>query len=175
MVFWKHWHRSFNQWILRYLYIPLGGSRVNLLRRVLNIILIFTYVALWHGICVKLLLWSLFILMSFIPELFLRSFINRKRFGRFRSTVAFRYLCVVGGAANICGLLVANVVGFVVGFDWLKRILIETRPMKLLELAIHWSIFCYALSTISIWLDTQNDGVERDSVRVSVPITDEET
>ena len=23
-AFWRHWHKSFNQWLIRYLYIPLG-------------------------------------------------------------------------------------------------------------------------------------------------------
>jgi D-alanyl-lipoteichoic acid acyltransferase DltB (MBOAT superfamily) len=27
MQFWRGWHRSFNKWALRYLYIPLGGSK----------------------------------------------------------------------------------------------------------------------------------------------------
>jgi D-alanyl-lipoteichoic acid acyltransferase DltB (MBOAT superfamily) len=25
--FWKGWHSSFNKWIVRYLYIPLGGAQ----------------------------------------------------------------------------------------------------------------------------------------------------
>lgn len=41
--FWKGWHVSFNQWLVRYIYVPLGGSSL----RLLNIWLIFTFVALW--------------------------------------------------------------------------------------------------------------------------------
>ena len=41
--FWKGWHASFNQWLVRYIYVPLGGSSM----RLLNIWLIFTFVALW--------------------------------------------------------------------------------------------------------------------------------
>lgn len=45
--FWKGWHASFNQWLVRYIYVPLGGSSL----RLLNIWLIFTFVALWYGTC----------------------------------------------------------------------------------------------------------------------------
>lgn len=27
MMFWRKWHQSFNRWLLRYLYIPFGGSK----------------------------------------------------------------------------------------------------------------------------------------------------
>ena len=41
--FWKGWHASFNQWLVRYIYVPLGGSSM----RLLSIWPIFTFVALW--------------------------------------------------------------------------------------------------------------------------------
>ena len=25
--FWRNWHCSFNRWLVRYVYVPLGGSR----------------------------------------------------------------------------------------------------------------------------------------------------
>ncbi|KAL9995759.1 putative membrane bound O-acyl transferase, MBOAT [Helianthus debilis subsp. tardiflorus] len=31
--FWKNWHASFNKWLVRYMYIPLGGSRRKLFKR----------------------------------------------------------------------------------------------------------------------------------------------
>ncbi|MCO5557498.1 hypothetical protein L7F22_011063 [Adiantum nelumboides] len=44
--FWKSWHASYNRWLVRYLYIPLGGARY----RILNIWVIFTFVAVWHDL-----------------------------------------------------------------------------------------------------------------------------
>ena len=40
--FWRAWHRSYNLWIVRYIYVPLGGAR----NRVAASVLIFTFVAL---------------------------------------------------------------------------------------------------------------------------------
>jgi D-alanyl-lipoteichoic acid acyltransferase DltB (MBOAT superfamily) len=47
--FWRGWHSSFNQWLVRYLYIPLGGSR----RRAAIIWPIFFFVAVWHDLEVR--------------------------------------------------------------------------------------------------------------------------
>jgi D-alanyl-lipoteichoic acid acyltransferase DltB (MBOAT superfamily) len=42
--FWRTWHRSYNRWIVRYIYVPLGGNRY----RVYSIFVVFTFVAIWH-------------------------------------------------------------------------------------------------------------------------------
>ncbi|KAI8621976.1 MBOAT, membrane-bound O-acyltransferase family-domain-containing protein [Chytriomyces sp. MP71] len=44
--FWRSWHRSFNRWIIRYIYVPLGGSKMY----ILNLIFSFTFVAIWHDL-----------------------------------------------------------------------------------------------------------------------------
>eukprot|EP01052_Picozoa_sp_SAG31_P020069 SAG31_NODE_1491_length_8133_cov_8.084267_9_plen_558_part_00 len=44
--FWQGWHCSFNQWCVRYLYIPLGGRK----HRIRNVFVTFTFVALWHDV-----------------------------------------------------------------------------------------------------------------------------
>ncbi len=64
MEFWKHWHKSFNKWTVRYLYIPLGGSKTYMW----NIWIIFTFVAIWHDIELKLLIWAWAIALFILPE-----------------------------------------------------------------------------------------------------------
>jgi MBOAT, membrane-bound O-acyltransferase family len=41
--FWRNWHASYNRWLVRYMYVPLGGAAT----RALSVWLIFTFVALW--------------------------------------------------------------------------------------------------------------------------------
>ena len=68
--FWRSWHRSFNRWLVRYIYIPLGGSRgLSLPRRIFNILIVFTFVALWHDQSFQLLSWGWLLALFFIPEL----------------------------------------------------------------------------------------------------------
>src|SRR5882724_10012332 len=47
--FWRRWHISLSTWFRDYLYIPLGGNRVNAFRRQLNIFIVFLVSGLWHG------------------------------------------------------------------------------------------------------------------------------
>jgi protein-cysteine N-palmitoyltransferase HHAT len=63
--FWKNWHASYNQWLVRYMYIPLGGSRW----RALNVWPIFTFVAVWHDLDIKLLGWAWLMCFFTVPEL----------------------------------------------------------------------------------------------------------
>ncbi len=61
--FWKHWHSSFNLWNIRYLYVPLGGRKKN---RILNTLIVFMFVFLWHGdFKLSLLFWSLNVQFAF--------------------------------------------------------------------------------------------------------------
>lgn len=68
MAFWRAWHRSFNRWTIRYIYIPLGGSK----RPVLNTLAVFTFVAFWHDISLKLLVWGWLITLFILPEIIAR-------------------------------------------------------------------------------------------------------
>ncbi|KAL7708406.1 glycerol uptake protein [Lotmaria passim] len=63
--FWRDWHASFNLWIVRYMYVPMGGrSRVAL-----SILPIFLFIALWHDPALHLLKWALCIAAMFVVEL----------------------------------------------------------------------------------------------------------
>ncbi|XP_034689606.1 putative membrane-bound O-acyltransferase C24H6.01c isoform X2 [Vitis riparia] len=109
--FWKNWHASFNKWLVRYMYIPLGGSQ----RKLLNIWVIFTFVAVWHDLEWKLLSWAWLTCLFFVPEMILKSLANafqaESAFGEF----IFRELSAVAGAVTITCLMVANLVGYVIG------------------------------------------------------------
>lgn len=66
--FWRSWHRSYNLWIVRYLYIPLGGTH----RLAATSILIFTFVALWHDLSPRLLAWGWLASLFILPEVMAR-------------------------------------------------------------------------------------------------------
>lgn len=56
--FWKRWHISLSTWFRDYLYIPLGGSRVNPLRWCFNIFITFLISGLWHGANWTFIIWG---------------------------------------------------------------------------------------------------------------------
>lgn len=56
--FWSRWHISLSTWFRDYLYIPLGGSRVSLIRRYLNLFITFIVSGLWHGANLTFIIWG---------------------------------------------------------------------------------------------------------------------
>src|ERR1700721_400116 len=52
----------------RYIYIPLGGSK----RLILNCVVVFSFVALWHDLSFKLLAWGWLVSLFIVPELVAR-------------------------------------------------------------------------------------------------------
>lgn len=47
--FWQRWHISLSTWFKDYVYIPLGGNRVAIMRWRFNILLTFLVSGIWHG------------------------------------------------------------------------------------------------------------------------------
>ena len=74
--FWRAWHRSFNIWLIRYIYIPLGGTK----KKVLNMWVVFSFVALWHDLKLNLLIWGWFICFFLVPEIGVKIYFNQKKF-----------------------------------------------------------------------------------------------
>jgi D-alanyl-lipoteichoic acid acyltransferase DltB (MBOAT superfamily) len=56
--FWLRWHISLSTWFKDYLYIPLGGNRVNLRRWCFNIFFVFLISGLWHGANWTFIIWG---------------------------------------------------------------------------------------------------------------------
>ena len=56
--FWRHWHISLYTWLIDYVFIPLGGSRVPFLRVLLNIMIVMLVSGIWHGAAWNFVLWG---------------------------------------------------------------------------------------------------------------------
>jgi len=60
MEFWQRWHMSLSLWIRDYIYIPLGGNRLGVTRRVLNALGAMAICGLWHGPSWNFVIWGLY-------------------------------------------------------------------------------------------------------------------
>ena len=125
LAFWRGWHRSYNRWIIRYIYIPLGGSggsqtkgRGGILRSVVTLLLVFSFVAVWHDILLRLLAWGWLVTLFIVPEVVAGLLFPRSKWQD--RPEAYRLLCGVGAVGNILMMMAANLVGFAVGLDGLQ-------------------------------------------------------
>ena len=56
--FWRRWHITLGTWMKNYLYIPLGGNKVNGYKLYRNLIIVFLLSGLWHGASWNFVLWG---------------------------------------------------------------------------------------------------------------------
>ncbi len=56
--FWRKWNMTLYSWFRDYIYIPLGGNRVPIIRQSGNILLVFILSGLWHGASWTFITWG---------------------------------------------------------------------------------------------------------------------
>ena len=84
--FWRRWHASLGQWVRTHIFLPLqtrlvrswGPSRARA-AALLTLILSFTFVGLWHGLSVPMLLWGVGLGASLAAEKLVRDWLLRHR------------------------------------------------------------------------------------------------
>merc|ERR1719474_89998 len=151
--FWKYWHSSFNLWNVRYIYIPMGGSKGHRILKFMNIAVVFVFTTLWHGdFELKLLIWGSLMALLIVPETVIRNYYyNTKRewIVRWRSDQRTnRYVHALGAVANIIMLFVANLIGFGPGYEMVAHffgIVVSKWICVLTFMFIYFVVFCGAL------------------------------
>ena len=143
--FWRQWHRSYNMWLIRYMYIPLGGKQ----KKIINTFIIFSFVALWHDLKFNLLLWAWCIYTSLIPEIIVKSYFNQENKQYLKYKIWFRYLRAWICSIVIMLMITANLIGFGIGnkelVDALLNLLKVTTPLKFLFLSIFFLPFTFPM------------------------------
>ena len=94
--FWRRWHITLGNWMRNYLYIPLGGNRVESTTRLyFNLWLVFLASGLWHGASWSFIIWGAYHGLFLVME---RSFLNTfyQKIGRWFS-IPLTFLVVVIG------------------------------------------------------------------------------
>ena len=128
--FWRQWHRSYNVWLIRYMYIPLGGKN----KKLLNTFIIFSFVALWHDLKFNLLLWAWTIYICLIPEI---------------NYMWFRYLRAWVCSVVIILMITANLIGFGIGnkelVDALLNLLKVTTISRFILMSIFYAPFTFPM------------------------------
>lgn len=58
--FWRRWHISLGSWFREYVYIPLGGNRVPVIKHLRNLLIVWFLTGLWHGAAWNFVAWGLY-------------------------------------------------------------------------------------------------------------------
>ena len=66
--FWRRWHISLSSFFRDYVYIPLGGNRKGLARKLLNMLVVWFLTGLWHGASWNFVLWGLYFFLFLVIE-----------------------------------------------------------------------------------------------------------
>ena len=138
--FWKNWHASFNRWLVRYLYVPLGGDK----NRLLNVWVIFTFVAVWHEINVRLIGWGWVMALFLGPEIVAQKIAAGEWAQRSRSKVWYRELAAAAATVNIIVLIFGNLIGFQIGIDGARAFLSDIFGREL-WLAVFYTTCFYGV------------------------------
>jgi D-alanyl-lipoteichoic acid acyltransferase DltB (MBOAT superfamily) len=100
--FWRQWHATLNKWILRYIYVPLGGSS----SQAWSMWVIFSFVGLWHDLWWRWLAWAWINCCCFSLELLVQHIFTQKIVAHIsHSPRAVRIVVAAGGAINIMLLM----------------------------------------------------------------------
>lgn len=94
--FWRRWHMTLGSWMKNYLYIPLGGNKVqNKYRLYFNLWLVFLASGFWHGAAWTFIIWGIYHGVFLVLE---RMFLLRiyMKLGRVIPTI-FTFLLVAIG------------------------------------------------------------------------------
>lgn len=66
--FWRRWHISLSSFFKDYVYIPLGGNRVEKIKWIRNILIVWLLTGIWHGAAWNFLIWGLYFGIILILE-----------------------------------------------------------------------------------------------------------
>ena len=69
--FWRRWHISLSSFFKDYVYIPLGGSRVNKILNIRNIFIVWLLTGIWHGAEWNFILWGVYYGIILLIEKFI--------------------------------------------------------------------------------------------------------
>lgn len=152
--FWRRWHISLSAWFRDYLYIPLGGSRVGIIKKIRNTFLIFVVSGFWHGANWTFIVWGALNAIYFLPLLLLNR--NRNNINQISDT---KYLPSLFEASSILMTFSLTVFAWIFfrsenlshAFGFISHIF-NSANFWMVDLEIRYSSFIIILYFIFEWV-----------------------
>jgi alginate O-acetyltransferase complex protein AlgI len=155
--FWRRWHMSLGRWMKNYLYIPLGGNRVNSkLKLYFNLWLVFLITGLWHGASWNFVFWGAYHGTFLALE---RAFLLKiyDKIGRFLRTLLTFFIVVIG-------FVFFRIEKFTDSILYIKRMFaFDLKAYNLNPDPAFYTLFCFAVFfsffTYFNWTRKLQDGI----------------
>ena len=106
--FWRRWHISLGSWFRDYVYIPMGGNRVNTICWLRNIAIVWFLTGFWHGADWTFIIWGLYFAAFLVLEKFWynRVFIHLPKFvSHIYVTLVILVSFVIFSGSGVSGML----------------------------------------------------------------------
>ena len=108
--FWRRWHVTLGRFFREYVYIPLGGNRVNRWRWILNIFIVWALTGLWHGASWNFVIWGVYYGVLIVIE---RVTGIDKKLPKALSWIFTMFIVVLGWGIFMCdGITLRETAGF---------------------------------------------------------------
>ncbi|KAI8507328.1 hypothetical protein Bbelb_147080 [Branchiostoma belcheri] len=143
---WKYFDSGLNIFLVRYVYIPMGGSRKGLLWQLIGSTACFTFVCFWHGGHDNIIMWSVFNWLGILAESIGSALLKTDTAKLHLNTCSLRNQRRLKAAifAPVATLLIINNLVFVggrqAGFIYFHKLLISNFPLGTLGLL--FSMYC---------------------------------
>ena len=117
--FWKGWHSSYNKFLVKYIYKPLGGRDNQLY----SVWIIFIFVALWHDFEIKLFLWGGLNALFYALEVIVKHYVNKNQIFKQFPIYIINLIYAISGASYIMILISINLIGYGIGIGGINIII----------------------------------------------------
>mgnify|MGYP003301207689 CR=1 FL=1 len=120
--FWRRWHMSLGSWFRDYVYIPMGGNRVNKPKLLLNIFTVWFLTGFWHGAEWNFIVWGIYFAILLLTEkYFTLKYLNNSKFFNhiyviFFTAISFAIFCgnsLTESISYVGGMFGANNIPFI--------------------------------------------------------------
>lgn len=149
--FWRRWHISLSTWFSDYVYLPLGGNRVPLLRYNINIIITFLISGLWHGSNWTFIIWGALHAFYMLSAFYIPDSLVKKLPYFFKVFITFSLTCFAWIFFRANSLADASYIlnhMFVGMFDW-STLLQLRRPVVI---GRSFDIISLVMLTLGVWI-----------------------
>lgn len=90
---WRRWHITLTEFMRKYVYFPMGGSRKGKIRTYINILVVFLLSGFWHGASMTYVVWGLLNGLAQCMERLFKKQLGRIHIG-VRRVVTYIYWCI---------------------------------------------------------------------------------